>query len=73
VDVATRTAVTTQVKPFPCQRDVDGVADVVSVRGGMTLFGYLCRDTPGITLRGSQTGPGVVGGTGRRMVTLETI
>jgi hypothetical protein len=39
-------AVPTQVRPFPCQRSIDGVADVVSVPGEIITFGHVREDTP---------------------------
>ena len=42
-------AVTTQVRPVPCQRNAGGVADVVSVPGEMPLFAKFRLNTPGIS------------------------
>ena len=39
-------AVTTQVRPVPCQRGVGGVADDVSVPARNALFGMLWCNTP---------------------------
>ncbi len=45
MDVATRSRqITTQVRPFPCQRSIDGVVDVASPRGGLSLLRSFAGD-----------------------------